>query len=162
MSGLELQRNDLKTRLEQMMTLAQSSKAFSRIYPLYQSLQVERFMTENESEGDAWDDLTPQYSAYKEKHYGKYPGGGRKLLIATSTLAGAVIGPGAPFEGVDKHRAIFSPFSMRITVEESGNNAAGKPFNYPKYVAERRPFMEFSEESFDQMRDALKKYLIGK
>lgn len=160
--GIEITRDDFEKRLKEMLTRAQSTKASARLYPLYQALQTKRFMTQNASEGDAWPPLTSEYAKYKEKKYGKYPGGGRKMLIATSTLAGAVIGPGSPFEGTDKHRAIFKPYSMEISVAMGGVNAAGRPFNYPTHVAVDRPFMEFSPESVEKMKTELQKYLIGK
>ncbi len=161
LTGIKKIQDDLEPRLKQLLTRAQSSKASARLYPLYQKLQTQRFMTEGASEGYPWPSLKKEYETYKKKKYAEYPGGGRKLLIATSTLAGAVIGPGSPFNGTDKHRAIFRPYQMQISVEQSGTNAAGKKFNYPQYVAEKRPFMKFSPKSVQLLKDALKQYLIG-
>lgn len=152
----------MKDRLNSMLTLAQSTQSSARLYPVYQQLQIQRFMTENASEGTPWDSLKPEYAEYKKKKYNSFPGGGSKTLIATSTLAGAVIGPGSPFQGTDKHRAIFKPYSMQISVDASGVNAQGKPFTYPEFVAEKRPFMKFSQKSLDQLKSELQKYLIGK
>jgi hypothetical protein len=161
MSGIKKIQDDLEPKLQQLLTRAKSTQSSARLYPLYQQLQTQRFMTQGASEGFAWTGLSKEYEKYKEKKYSKYPGGGRKLLIATSTLAGAVIGPGSPFEGTDKHRAIFKPYQMQISVEQSGVNAAGKKFNYPQYVAEKRPFMKFSDKSIELLKESLKKYLIG-
>lgn len=159
---MKLLEDALTSRLDGILNRAKSSQgAAARIYPLYQQLQTKRFSTQNASEGKAWAPLQSEYAKYKLKRYGKYPGGGRKLLIATSTLAGAVIGPGSPFQGIDKHVALFKPYSLQISVQEGGNNAAGKPFNYPSFVANRRPFMDFSKESIEKMKSVLTKYLIG-
>jgi len=154
-----------------------ASGALARIYPLYQKLQTDRFMTENSSEGNQWPNLTAVYERYKPRRYGggprrksdkraagvwqSWPGGGRKMLIGTSTLAGAVIGPGAPFEGTDLHRALFTPNSMQISVETGGKNAEGADFDYPKYVAERRPFFQFSDASIALMKAELSQFLLG-
>lgn len=173
---IKLKRDALTERLNGLLTRAKSTQAAARLYPLYQKIQTERFMTENASEGSPWPALKAEYAAYKLKRYGgaeikrgkrkggtwgSWPGGGRKMLIGTSTLAGAVIGPGAPFEGTDHHRAMFLPYSMQISVSTSGNNAEGKPFDYPEYVAEKRPFFEFSASSVSRLKNALQQYLIG-
>lgn len=177
MTGITLTKNALEERLNAILTRAKSTQASARLYPLYQQLQTQRFMTEGASEGQAWPPLQSEYQAYKIRRYGggeirrgkrtgeswgNWPGGGRKMLIGTSSLAGAVIGPGAPFEGTDKHRALFGIGSMRISVALGGTNAEGRPFDYPAYVAERRPFMGFSDGSRLKMKTALSQYLIGK
>ena len=135
--------------------------AAARIYPLYQKLQTERFQTENSSEGQKWKPIEEEYRTYKLKRFKSYPGGGRKTLVATSTLGGSVIGQGAPFQGVDKHVALFKKYSMQISVKQGGQNATGKPFDYAGYVAEVRPFMKFSEKSVKLMKDELKKFILG-
>lgn len=84
------------------------------------------------------------------------------MLIATSTLAGAVIGPGAPFvsQGISAHRVLFKSSSMEISVITSGKNAQGKPFDYPEYVAEKRPFMKFSQNSLNEMKQVLVQFIL--
>lgn len=169
--------NQLQERLSKILDRGKSSQgAAARIFPLYQRLQTRRFETQNASEGSPWPSLNPKYAAYKLKRYGggakgrgkekegvwqSWPGAGRKTLIGTSTLAGAVIGRGSSFEGVDKNRQIYKPYSLQITVDTSGTNAEGKPFNYPQFVAKTRPFMEFSAASKEQMKTVMKSYLIG-
>lgn len=150
--GLELTQNALEQRLNEILTRAKSTQgASARVYPVYQALQTQRFMTENASEGQQWDPLKGEYAKYKVKKYSSSPGGGRKMLIATGHLAGAVIGPGAPFPGTESHRAIFKPWSMQISVS----------LNYAQYVAARRPFMSFSDASMQKMKAALSQYLVG-
>lgn len=152
----------------------------ARIYPIYQRLQVERFQTENSSEGGAWLQLDPTYKKYKERRYGgglrrksrtreagawnSYPGKGSKMMIGTGMLAGAAIGPssGSPFtEGVSNHRAIFTTTGMTISIEESGQNPDGSEFIYPHFAAVHRPFMTFGETSLDEMREAAGKYILS-
>ena len=153
----------------------------ARIYAMYQALQANRFQTENASEGSVWPDLNEDYKEYKLKRYGggkkrptkkdprtqwaSWPGGGRKMLIGTGTLAGAVIGPskGNPFDqsGIFAHNVLFTSNSLMVTISSSGINAEGKPFNYPQYVNEKRPFMKFSSDSIDQMKQALSQFILG-
>lgn len=164
----------IQDRLDKILNRAQSSQgAAARIFPLYQRIQTKRFETENASEGAKWMDLNPTYKAYKLKRYGggnkrsgkdnwrSWPGAGKKMLIGTSTLAGAVIGKGAPFEGTDRNVQVYKPYSLRISVNTSGVNAEGKLFNYAEFVARTRPFMTFSATSIAQMKSVMQKYLIG-
>lgn len=153
--------NDMKVTLQKMTDRSNQAAAFARVvYPIYQQLQLDRFTSEGASEGFAWAKLSPMYSERKLKTFKSYPGSGRKLLIATSTLAGAIIGKGDhPFFGTDKHRAMFKSQSMEISVENSGTNEAGKPFNYASHVNQDRPFMKFSDASIQKMKDALTDFI---
>jgi hypothetical protein len=170
--------------------------ALARVYPVYQKLQVQRFQTNNASEGDEWDDLNQEYAKYKLKRYGggvrhkwvggrgkdgfdkegqprpwepvgtwkSYPYQGTQMLVGTSMLAGAVIGrfSGSPFTyGTGNHDVLFTPTQMIVSVQESGDNPDGRPFDYARFVNEKRPFMIFSDESLDLMRDEVSKYLLG-
>lgn len=149
------------------------------VYPLYQQFQTQRFQTENASEGTAWVSLEPKYAQYKLKRYGggkkrpskkdprdqwqSWPGAGRKMLIGTGTLAGAVIGPsrGNPFNssGISAHSALFTSTSMTIQVNTGGLNAEGRKFVYPPFVNQKRPIMEFSTDHLNQMKAAILQFL---
>lgn len=169
--------------LEKLVTLQARAKsqqgAFAAIYKIYQALQVQRFETENASEGSPWAALNPKYKAYKPKRYGggprraskKHPAGnwstypfkGEKMMIGTGWLAGAAIGSfqSSPFtQGNENHRAMFTETTMTITVEESGDNGDGNRFDYAHFANEHRPFMTFSEPSLDLMKDKMKSYII--
>lgn len=161
-TGITSVKNDFQITVDKMMSQAGSiPAAMARVYSIYQKLQTQRFMTENESEGERWRPLSTKYAQRKSKQFGKYPGGGSKLMIATGTLAGATIGPGAPFDGVDRHRFITTSTGMTVSVEQTGKNAAGRPFTYPEFAAEQRPIMRFSEASIDKMKEELKKFIVG-
>lgn len=161
-TGISKIKDDFSIQIDKMTSQAKSiPAAMARIYPMYQKFQTQRFMTENASQGRTWDALSPTYSERKRRQFAKYPGGGTKLLIATGTLAGAVIGPGAPFAGTDRHRFMTTSTGMTISVEQTGNNADGKPFNYAGYVAEKRPFMEFNQASIEKMKKELMKFIVG-
>lgn len=187
MTGIRKTHDGITPFLNMLIGRAQNTAgAFARVYPVYQRLQTERFKTENASEGSPWPPLERDYAAYKPRRYGggtrhkwvggrgdgrpwaeagawkSWPGGGRRMLLGTSTLAGAVIGQGpTPLEGTDKHRVMFTDQSMTVLVEDSGENAEGKKFDYPRFVAERRPFFTFSEASIGVMRDEVSKFMLG-
>jgi hypothetical protein len=163
MTGIQMIKSSLESRLNGLLDKSNLQAASRKIYPLYQKLQTERWETQNTSEGSSWPAYkSKKYAEYKIRKYSDRPGGGRKMLIATSTLAGAVIGHGSPFEGTDKHIAVFTKYSMQIKVSQSGTNAEGKPFDYPQYVAMTRPFMVFSKKSMQLMKDELRKFILGK
>jgi hypothetical protein len=161
-TGIKIVANDFEVTRQKMMDKANSAQGgFARIYKVYQRLQTERFKSENASEGEGWAPLTEKYRTQKTKRFKSYPGSGTKMMIATGTLAGAVIGPGAPFSGTEKHRALFSKTSMTIQIEESGTNAAGKKFDYAGFADEKRPIMEFSEDHLKEMKDELAQFILG-
>lgn len=162
-TGIEEVSDDFQEKMKSLMSRASSFQgASARIYALYQLFQTQRFETENSSEGNQWDDLTEKYQKQKLKRFASYPGNGSKMMIATGTLAGAAIGPGAPFasEGISAHRALFTKNSMQISIDTSGVNAAGKKFVYAKYANEKRPFMSFSADHIEQMKETLMKYVL--
>jgi hypothetical protein len=163
MTGIERVTDDFKQVMDHMLSRAASFEgAAARIYPLYQKFQTDRFQSENSSEGSAWPDLNESYKESKLKRFQSFPGHGSKMMIATGTLAGAVIGPGSPFasEGISAHRALFTPNSMEISIDTSGTNAQGKPLSYAKFAAEKRPIMEFSDDHLEEMKDELQKFIL--
>lgn len=74
------------------------------IYPTYQRRQRKRYQTEGASEGVKWPALNAQYAAYKLKKFSSYPGGGRKMMIATGRMKDSVIGPGADHRKIGPSR----------------------------------------------------------
>lgn len=181
MVSFQMIQNDFQKTVQRMLDKSNAFQgASSRIYPLYQKFQTDRFQTQGQSEGTPWPSLNPEYAQYKKIRFGggpkvrskgkgkeasswkSWPGQGTKMMIATSTLAGAVIGPGSPFvsEGINQHRAIFTPNSMEISVEQSGNNAEGRPFDYAGYADEKRPIMQFSDEHIEEMSAAITQFLF--
>lgn len=159
--GLKRVQDDFTDRMKDMLSAAKAPQAgFARLYKLYQKFQTERFKTENQSEGKTWIRLNEIYSTRKRKDFRSFPGSGSKMMIATGTLAGAVIGPGSPFSGTDRHRALFTNTSMQIFVEETGTNAKGQKFDYAGYASEDRPVMEFSDQHIELMKEELRKFFL--
>lgn len=96
---------------------------------MFSNAQRKRWMTEGGSEGKTWDRLNPTYEKYKRTRYAGFPGGGRKLLIATGQLVAASTGVDTKYFArlIDKNRITFV-----IKVP------------YAKYVNEHRDFIKFS------------------
>src|ERR1700744_4257124 len=182
-ANIQIVENDLQSWIKNALNGENMAGALRRaVYPMYQQLQMNRFQTQNGSEGTSWAPLNEKYRLYKLKRYGggkkrptkknpatewkSWPGNGTKMLIGTGTLAGAVIGPtstsGNPFSqaGIEAHQALFTDTSMIITINSSGVNAENHPFVYAKYVNEKRNFMSFSDDSIQAMKDALANFII--
>ena len=113
------------------------------VYSIYANAQRQRWMTENNSEGKHWDNLSEPYKTYKRKKFAQYPGGGSKMLVATGTLFKSVTG-----EDLTYHRRIVEKNSITISTT----------LPYAVYVVETRPFMEFSDKTENKIRDRLIKY----
>lgn len=141
-------------RLKQMAANAKDGRAFLQrvIYPMYQEAQAERWMTENRSEGEQWAPLDPTYADEKREVFAGYAGGGRKMLIATGSLATAVI---------YQPRKAITKTTMVVGVDTSVTNpysgfAVG---DYAQHVADVRPFMRFGTKTKDKMRQAFRRYI---
>lgn len=172
--GIKKVQDDFSDVMKKLLDRTNAPQAgFARIYKVYQRLQTERFTTENQSEGAQWIPLNDTYKRYKTRRYGggpkrgggawkSWPGSGTKMLIGTGTLAGAVIGPGSPFDsaGTSAHRAIFTNTSMNIQVMQGTTNAEGKRFDYASDVNEKRPFMEFGDASILEMKEELTQFIF--
>lgn len=108
------------------------------ILQTYKNAQMRRWMTENESEGKAWDPPKDPYKTQKLERFKNYPGGGRKTLIATSNLLRSVIGAGPGFQKVIEKNQLI----VRTAIEYAG------------YVNEARNFTTWSKKTsknFDKL-----------
>jgi hypothetical protein len=167
-------------RLKQLLSNAKNTKAaLASTYDLYQRLQIQPFMTNNASEGDTWADLSPEYKKYKPRRYGggprrkskkraagqwnTYPFRGAQMLVGTSGLGGAVVGPNSasPFLSSAGHSALFTSRQMVINVNESGQNPDGDPFDYPHFVNQKRNFMSFGPTSIGLMQQQIASKLLA-
>lgn len=150
------------------------------LYPIYQNAQRSRWMTENASEGKRWKSLAPTYAKRKLIVYGggkkhkfiggrplrgekfdstgrprpweekgvwkSYPGRGTKMMIATGRLQQATIGPGKG----QRVMATKNSLIIRVTTP------------YAEHANRARDFSHFGQKTIDQMKDVLKKYVVGK
>lgn len=144
--------NGATKKLQDMVNRANDPRAFLNrvIYPMYQNFQRERWMTENVSETGKWPPLNSKYASYKLKAFGGFPGGGRKMMIATGKLFNSVVG-GDGGSAAQGHNKIVTKNELKI-------------FTTVEYAADAndfRPFAKFSRGSMRDVSKALKKYLRG-
>lgn len=132
-------------RLNAMRKRANAMQGFlnRNVFRMYQNFQRERWMTENRSEGVAWERLNPSYAARKRRQFADYPGKGTKMLVATGTLLESVIGPGKGF------RKIVSPKRLYIFTV----------LDYSRYVNDVRPFTGFSDRSMNKVLKSVKRFI---
>lgn len=160
--------DNISRKLEDMARNAKDGAGFlNRVaYVMYQNAQIDRWMSENASQGSKWTPLNAKYAAWKKRAYGggkkyryypslgltrpigdypSYPGKGTKMLIAKGSLVGSVIGNNPEYKtGLEYHRKFVT--DSTLTVETT--------IPYASYVAEKRPFMEFSASTLRDMRQA--------
>ena len=176
-------------QLNAMATRARTVQAFlnSTIYTMYQNLQMQRWMTEGSSEGEGWPALNSSYARYKLRRYGggpkykwiggmgegrpwepdgswpSFPGGGSKMMIGTTRLVSAVIGPNDTYnEGLRFHRKVVDATSIRISVDTSQEASAKDPGSkYFEYALQARDYLFFSQSHINDMKVALKNYIKG-
>lgn len=142
---LESLHDNVTKRLQSMVDKTKSMQTyFARVaYPRYQRTQIERWMSENQSQMGKWKPLTSLYARQKLSKYSGYDYGGTKMLIGTGILFKSVVGPG------DGHGAKFTNTSMEIKTTVS----------YAPYVAAHRPFMEFSKATVQAWKKDMQEYV---
>lgn len=141
-SGIEGSLNKMLTRANTV-----SSYLDRVIFPKFQKAQLERFKSENASQGDTWAPLNPEYAKRKRKKYAAYPGAGSAILIATGRLMKAATGQ----EGYNK---IVTNQGITIGVDLGAVPYAG-------YVGSARPFMKFSDATIADWKAGIVAY-VGK
>ena len=115
-------------------------------YPLIIEAQRIRWASEGASEGGSWPALNPAYAIYKLKKFAGYPGGGRKMLIATGRLVDSVTG-----DNTKEHYKLVE--DKRLSV--------GTMVGYAKYVDEARPITKLSSATIQVLKRSLNQYLKG-
>lgn len=140
--------DSVSKRFERMLKNPNLVRGFlNRVaYPMIIRFQRERWQSENATEGAPWDALDPLYARSKLKRFAIYPGGGRKMLIATSRLVKGVVGDVA----ADHYKLV-----------EEKRLYVGTSVPYAKWVNKQRNFTRFGNESISKIRDELKKYIAS-
>lgn len=146
-----------------MIKRGRSAQAFlARVaYPMYQSRQMQRWITEGNSEGMPWSALDPKYRAWKRRQYAGFPGNGNRMLIRTGLLAESVIG--RKFEGqlvspdseaspgkAAFHRVLITNQSMYIQTE----------VEYAKYVNEKRKMFVFKKDFAQSIKTQYAQWVV--
>ena len=129
------------------------------VYPFLfdgdQSRQFLRWQSKGASEGSPWRPLTQKYAKQKLRRFAKFPGGGTRLLVATSRLLSA--NTGRPEESGDINKLIMNGvLYVRIGVP------------YAKFVHKfksggiNRDIMRFAPETYAEMKALVKGYFADK
>jgi diphthamide synthase subunit DPH2 len=147
MSKLVLKRNEVTNRLmTKVGQFGNMAAVFNRVlYPMYQRAQIERWDTENASEGQKWKRLNPSYKKEKLRVFAAFPYAGRKMGVATGTLLPSVVGGGSS----RFHRKMVTKRSMKI-------------YTSVPYAAEFdkvRPFTTFGKKTQEKFRAAVKEFI---
>lgn len=140
-------RADLTGKLTRARTI--DSYLNTNLFRQWQKAQLERWKTDNASEGERWLPIDPEspYGKRKPVKYASYPGGGKVTMVATGKLMYAATGRGPGFlKQVSSTRAMF------------GVSLADVP--YAAYAGEDRPFMEISDETDAEFRAGISRYLM--
>lgn len=139
--------NGIEQALNQMVSRANTVESYLDrvIWPKFQKAQLERWPSENASQGDQWRPLTPEYAKRKRKKFAAYPGAGAALMIATGKLMKAATGQ----EGYNK---IVTNQGMTVAIDLGFVPYAG-------YASKIRPTMTFSRETIAEWRRGLAAYV---
>jgi hypothetical protein len=113
-------------------------------YPMLVQIQRYRWESENLSEGGQWVALKPEYATRKLKKFADYPGGGRKILIATGRLVQGMTG-----DNKSDHYKLVTDTSLEV----------GTTVSYAKYVDEKRTITRLSSNTIQALRESLSKYI---
>lgn len=143
---IEILKSSFTQRLDEMVSRAKNIKSYMvRVaYPQYQRAQIERWETENKSEGVQWKPLNERYAEYKLKTFAGYDYGGTRMLVATGLLFQSVVGTERKY-----HRRIVADwgFEVRVTLP------------YAPYVNRVRPFMVFGDRTRGEILRGMRNYL---
>ena len=146
MAGLKTVDNTILKQLQSMMDRAKMAQGYLDrvVYKQYQNRQRKRFITQGNSEGTEWPSLNPKYAQQKLKRFASFPGGGRKMMIATGRLQQAVIGPGG------EHRKVST--NSRLIVSWTTP--------YAVYTEDVRPVNVWDEKQTKQMYEDFASYMM--
>lgn len=147
--GIKKVQDTATQRLEDMVSKGKDSRSFIKkhLKPFYIDAQRERFDSENVSQGSQWEALSPKYAKYKLKKYATFPGGGRKINVATGRL----------------YRTLTFQEDNAIN-EMTDDRTWIVIFDVPygKFVNEARPVLKFNNSFTSQIREKFIEYMRGK
>lgn len=144
--GLTISVNGIQQSLNAMASRAGLAQGWlNRVaYPMIIEAQRMRWASEGSSEGESWAPLNESYALRKLKKYESYPGGGRKMLIATGHLVDSVTG--------DKREDHYK-------LVEGNRLEVGTLVDYAKYVDEKRNFTILGQATIDLLSEKLGAYI---
>lgn len=146
-SGIQKTQNSVTQALQEKIERGKSMRAFLDrvVYTEYQNAQRERWMTEGASEGFAWPALKSlTYIRQKSRKFAAFPGGGKKMMIATGRLYNSVTGDSA-----QEHRKVVTDNSIDIYTT----------VDYAQYTDEARTFTKFGDDFRTRIQQAIVNYM---
>jgi hypothetical protein len=141
-------KDGITLNLEAIVTRGRSPGSYAQrvILPLFKQAQLDRWESENSSQGEQWVPLNPHYAKRKRLKFASYPGAGSKLMIATDTLRQAATG------GTGFLKLITDDYIIL------GVDTGAVP--YAAYPAATRPIMKFSDEQEQEWVDGVARYIM--
>jgi len=138
--------NGISRQLEKMASRAQLARGWlNRVaYPKIIEAQRLRWVSQNTSEGKAWEPINTLYAIRKLTRFRDYPGGGRHILIATSRLVKGMTG-----DNKSDHYKLVT--ETRIEV--------GTLVAYAKWVNEDRDITSLGDRTVKGLIRDLQRYL---
>lgn len=142
-------RKNLRAKLDRAKSV--SSYLNRTLVRKFQKAQIERWQTQNSSEGAGWEQVNPEsaYGKWKRKHYASSYGGGVITMIRTGDLsAGAQMRDDAK----DKFLKIVSDTSFFVSI-----NTDAIP--YASHPGKKRPFMSFGDDTIRDWKQGIMQFI---
>jgi len=163
MIKFEKERDEITLRLMGTLNRVRSLRPFlnKNVVEQFRNVQKKRWLTENTSEGQKWQELSPFYAARKRKDYAKSNHGGNQILYASGDLFKAVIGPGKGFKKLVTDRKLILGIDSSIIpygqIHDEGGRikAARANISIPK-----RPFTLYSKATMREFYDMIFEYVV--
>ncbi len=146
--SITISKDGISRKMNQMLMRGNLTSGWlNRVaYPKIIEAQRMRWASENATEGGSWRALNAGYAIQKLKRFASFPGGGRKMLIATGRLVDSVTG-----DNKQDHFKLVTQNRLET----------GTRVDYAKYVAEDRPFTAFGQNTIKDLTDSLNAYIRG-
>ena len=158
MSGVKLVKNSALKWLDEVQKRSSDDMIRGwlnrKAYPEILKMQMRRWETQNNISGEGWEPwrpLNPKYAKSKLKRFADYPGGGRKMLIATGRLVDSMIGRSR------EHRKTVSARSLEV----SSTVPYGKYIDQGTENMVDRDISSIGRKTLDDLADSLVRYLLS-
>lgn len=141
--------DNIKKSLQEMVERSNDLSSYlnRNLFRQYQKAQIERWETENSSQGGQWDRLNPTYEMRKKTKFASFPGSGNVMMVATGHLKDGATGRDPAY-----FLKLVSNKQFTISI-----NTGSLP--YAVYPGVQRPFMEFSDDTERRWMDGITQFL---
>lgn len=144
----EVTKDGITAEIRAMIQRGRSPSSYMQriTYPKYINAQIQRWQSENTTQGPKWEALSPAYAKRKKRKFATYPGAGNVLMVATGRLADAS-------QGRKNALKMITDRQMRVGVDVGA-------LPYAVYPGLIRPFMEFSDATIQKWVDGIARYVM--